>query len=210
LDNYLYIAPIIAYFYGSVPFGFLMARVITGKDIRDVGSGNIGATNAARALGFRFFPLVFLLDFSKGFVPPLLVSMLTESSSYTPSFLTVLTALFAILGHVFPIYLKFKGGKGVATGTGACIVLAPWSVAIAALVWGLIFYIWRYVSLASICAAVALLVTVWIPLVYPDFLTHGIYRTVFASAAGLFVIYLHHENIHRLLTGRENKIAPRN
>ncbi|MFW5915711.1 MAG: glycerol-3-phosphate 1-O-acyltransferase PlsY, partial [Planctomycetota bacterium] len=165
-----------AYLYGSVPFGFLFARILRGTDIREVGSGNIGATNAARVLGFRYFPLVFLLDFTKGLLPALIgLNLAPAHTAYSPSPLAVVGAVAAILGHVFPIYLKFKGGKAVAAGTGACVILAPWALAIAAGVWAVLFAIFRYVSLASISAAAALGGSVWF--VYDNPAGEGLYRT---------------------------------
>lgn len=195
-----------AYLYGSVPFGFLFAKILRGVDIRQVGSGNIGATNAARVLGFRYFPVVFLLDFTKGFLPALIASrLIVEGASYQPHPLAVCGALAAILGHVFPVYLKFKGGKAVAAGTGACTILAPWALLIAAGLWAVMFGIFRYVSLASITAAAALGVSTWI--VYPHPLGSGLFRTAFCTLAGIFVIALHHSNIRRLLRGTEHKIG---
>jgi glycerol-3-phosphate acyltransferase PlsY len=197
---------VVAYLYGSVPFGFLFAKVLRGVDIREVGSGNIGATNAARVLGFRYFPVVFVLDFTKGFLPALVASRVVETGAdYAPHPLAVGAALAAILGHVFPVYLKFKGGKAVAAGTGACTILAPWALLIAAGAWAVMFGIFRYVSLASVTAAAALAISTW--LVYPDPLGTGLYRTAFCTLAGLFVIVLHHSNIRRLIKGTEHKIG---
>ncbi len=203
----IYILPVAAYLYGSIPFGFLIAKIVKGVDIRDTGSGNIGATNAARVLGFKFFPLIFLLDFSKGFIWAFLsLQVSVGMNAHNPPLLAVLTALIAILGHVFPVFLHFKGGKAVAAGTGAFAVLAPWSVLTAAFVWGLVFVFFRYVSLASILAAVTLGISVWIPFFNPEPLGQGVYLTLFASAAGLMILALHRANIKRLLSGNEHKI----
>ncbi|MHC5034278.1 MAG: glycerol-3-phosphate 1-O-acyltransferase PlsY, partial [Planctomycetota bacterium] len=167
--------------------------------------GNIGATNAARVLGFRFFPLIFLLDVSKGLLPTLAALRLVPEGAYNPHPLVVGTGLAAILGHVFPLYLGFKGGKAVATSTGVFLVLAPWAVLIGAAVWGVVFGLWRYVSLASSCAAVALPASVW--LVHPDPLGSGRFLVAFATLGGLLVVLLHHANIRRLLAGTEHKIG---
>ncbi|MGD2175402.1 MAG: glycerol-3-phosphate 1-O-acyltransferase PlsY [Candidatus Brocadiaceae bacterium] len=195
----------IAYLYGAVPFGFLAARLIKGVDIRTTGSGNIGATNAARVLGFRFFPFILLLDLSKGLLPTLAAALLVPEGTWDPHPLAVGTGLAAILGHVFPVYLGFKGGKGVATSTGVFLVLAPWQVLIAAAVWGTMFALWRYVSLASISAAVALPAAVW--LMHSDPLGEGLFLTGMATFGGLLVIYLHRANIGRLLAGTEDRIG---
>jgi glycerol-3-phosphate acyltransferase PlsY len=194
-----------AYLYGSVPFGFLAAKLLRGVDIRTTGSGNIGATNAARVLGFRYFPLIMLLDMSKGLAPTLLGARLFAHATYSPAPVAVAAGLCAILGHVFPVYLHFKGGKAVATGTGVFLVLAPWAVLIAAGVWALVFAARRYVSLASICAAVTLPIAFFI--VHPDPTGAGRYGAGFAALAGAFVVYLHRGNIKRLLAGTENRIG---
>ncbi len=203
------ILPILAYIYGSIPFGFLFAKILRGTDIREVGSGNVGATNAARVLGFRYFPVVFLLDFSKGALSAYVGGVFAGAAfGYEPALLAVVCAIAAILGHVFPIFLKFKGGKAVAAGTGACSILAPWAVLIAAGCWAILFAALRYVSLASICAAAALAISVWF--VYPAPLGTGMGRTLFCTLAGIFVIILHHSNIRRLIQGEEHKIGEKN
>jgi len=203
MSGWLWLLPVGAYLYGSVPFGFLAAKLIKGVDIRKTGSGNIGATNAARVLGFRFFPLIFLLDVSKGFVPTLLASRWAETGPCVPPLFVVSTGLAAVLGHVFPLYLGFRGGKAVATSTGLFLVLAPRAVLVAGAVWAVVFGIWRYVSLASICAAAALPVAVC--LLHRDPFGAGIYLTALATFGAFFVIYLHRSNIRRLLTGTESK-----
>jgi len=197
--------PVAAYLYGAVPFGFLAAKLIKGVDIRTTGSGNIGATNAARVLGFRFFPLIFLLDVSKGLLPTLVARAMVAGGAYDPQPLVVGTGLAAILGHVFPVYLGFKGGKAVATSTGVFLVLSPWAVLTAAAVWGVVFGVWRYVSLASVCAAMALPGGVFVLHAKP--LGSGAFLTGFALLGAAFVIYLHRSNIRRLLAGAEHKIS---
>ena len=204
----LYLLPVAAYLYGSVPVGFLMARHIKGVDIRTVGSGNIGATNAARVLGFRYFPLVFALDFTKGLLPALVATLLlTEGAaqSYSPHPLAAAAAAGGVLGHVFPVYLGFKGGKAVAAGAGAFLVLAPWSLAAAALTWAVVFAAARYVSLASVCAAVALAASAWF--LTPDATTTGVFGAGVATVGAVAVIALHRANIKRLLSGKERKIG---
>ena len=206
-----YFLPIAAYLYGAVPFGFLAAKLIKGVDIRHTGSGSIGATNAARVLGFRFFPAIFLLDLSKGLLPALAARWLAPAGAYDPHPLVVVTGLAAVLGHAFPVYLGFRGGKAVATSTGVFLVLSPWAVVIAAAVWGVVFALGRYVSLASISAAAVLPVATW--LLHPDPVGSGVFSVGFAAAGGLFVIWLHRANIRRLLAGTESRVGrklPRN
>jgi glycerol-3-phosphate acyltransferase PlsY len=196
-----------AYLYGAVPFGLVAAKLIKGVDIRTTGSGNIGATNAARVLGFRFFPLIMLLDMSKGFVPALLGARLFAHAAYQPSPVAVAAGVCAVLGHVFPVYLGFKGGKAVATGMGVFLALAPWAVLIAAGVWAIVFGIWRYVSLASIFEAVTLPVAFFV--LHPDPIGTGRFGAGFAVAAAAFVIYLHRGNIARLVAGTESRVGGR-
>jgi len=200
-----WLLPLAAYLYGSVPYGFLAAKRLKGVDIRQTGSGNIGATNAARVLGFRFFPLIFLLDVSKGFLPVLAAKALVPPANCDPAPLVIMTGAAAILGHVFPVYLRFKGGKAVATSTGVFLALAWMPLLLAAAVWAIVFGLWRYVSLASICAALALPVAVLAT--YPDAMGSGVLLTVVAAVGGLFVVYLHRGNIRRLLRSEEHKIG---
>lgn len=206
---YYWLLPLAAYLYGSVPFGFLAALWLRGVDIRETGSGNIGATNAARVLGFRYFPLIFLLDFSKGFLWTLAAGALAASAggaaAHDPPLFVVLTGLAAILGHVFPVYLGFKGGKAVAASAGFFVVLAPWAVLAAAAVWAVVFAAFRYVSLASISAAVALPAAVLV--LREDRLGEAIYLTAVAVAGGLFVVWLHRGNVRRLLAGTEQRVG---
>ena len=200
-----YLLPVAAYLYGSVPFGFMAAKLLRGIDIRQAGSGNIGATNAARVLGWKYFPAIFLLDFSKGCLTTLAAGLLSQTVSYDPHPMVVLTGLAALLGHVFPIYLSFRGGKGVATCAGVFIVLAPVATLVALAAWAAVFAGWRYVSLASICSALAFLLSVY-PLC-PDPLGKGIFLAVLASTGAVLVILLHRTNIRRLLRGTEPKVG---
>jgi len=204
-EGWLCVLPVLAYLFGSVPFSYLLPKLLKGVDIRRVGSGNVGATNAARALGFKFFPLLLLLDLSKGVLPTLAARLLVPAGGYDPPALVIGTALCAILGHAFPIYLGFRGGKAVATSTGAFLVLAPVPVLIAGAVWGVVFLLWRYVSVASICAAAVMPASVW--LVHTDPLGMGRYLVGLSILGGLLVIALHRDNIRRLLAGTEHRIG---
>ncbi|MCK4373683.1 MAG: glycerol-3-phosphate acyltransferase, partial [Candidatus Brocadiae bacterium] len=138
-------------------------------------------------------------------LPTLAARLLVPEGDFVPQPLAVGTGLAAILGHVFPIYLRFKGGKAVATSKGVFLALAPWAALIAAGVWAVMFALGRYVSLASMSAAVALPVAAW--LLHPDPLGGGRYVVAFSTLGGLFVIYLHRANIGRLLAGTEHKIG---
>jgi glycerol-3-phosphate acyltransferase PlsY len=199
---------ITAYLLGSIPFGLIIARA-HGKDLRSIGSGNIGATNVARALGRRWAYLCFLLDMLKGLVPMLLVSRLSSLIPRPSLWLAVGCA--AILGHIFPIYLKFKGGKGVATSLGVAIGLWPYYTVcalFAGAIWILTVLIWRYVSLASIIASIAFPIILIIAIIIrPSWEFVSLWPLLIAATAiPLMVIIRHRENIKRLIAGTESKI----
>jgi acyl-phosphate glycerol 3-phosphate acyltransferase len=150
---------LVAYLLGSIPFGFLIARIFGKIDIRTVGSGNIGATNVGRVLGGKFFVLVFLLDFFKGFLPTLYLPMLTRyETGLRLADLPVLVAVAAIVGHNFPVYLKFKGGKGVATSLGSVFALDAFASGASAFSFAMFLLITRYVSMSSILGGLAWLI----------------------------------------------------
>lgn len=214
---YLIFAPAIlgAYLLGSIPFGVLIAR-IHGKDLRAIGSGNIGATNVARALGKKWAYICFALDVLKGMIP-MLVTMpfATPISAHSDEFILHLLWLAvgcaAIIGHIFPIYLKFKGGKGVSTSFGVALGLWPYytiCALIAIAVWIAVVLIWRYVSLASIAASVTFPLALILAIVIkPGWEFTALWPLVIAATAiPLMVIIRHRENIKRLLAGTESKI----
>ena len=151
-----------AYLLGSIPFALLIAKA-HGKDLRKIGSGNIGATNLSRALGKKWAYFCFLLDVLKGLIPMLIGAALISSSPTTPElFLWLATGVAAVLGHIFPIYLRFKGGKGVATSFGIALGLWPYytiAAGVAFVFWLISVAIWRYISLASIIASIIFPVT---------------------------------------------------
>jgi len=194
-----------SYFVGAVPFGFLVVKFVKGVDIRDHGSGNIGATNVGRVLGKAGFIGVFLLDFLKGFGPVALAEWAARHHGYagaaSPAWV-ILCGMATILGHVFPVYLRFKGGKAVATSAGVFTWFAPWATLAALGTWVVLFAAFRYVSLASICAAVALMAAVF--LTTNDPLGQGKCLSGLVVLIGLLVIARHRENIRRLLAGEEN------
>jgi len=216
------IAIIAAYLLGSVPFGLLIAKA-HGKDLRSIGSGNIGATNVARALGKKWAYLCFLLDMLKGLVPMLATSILISRFSILDEhpassiqhevllWLWLAVGCAAILGHVFPIYLRFKGGKGVATSLGVALGLWPYytvSAAVTFAIWAVVVVTWRYVSLASIMASVAFpFVLLLATLLVPAWDLANLWPLLVAAAAiPLMVIIRHRQNIKRLLAGTEDKI----
>jgi glycerol-3-phosphate acyltransferase PlsY len=198
-----------SYLVGAIPFGYLFGRV-RGVNLFTAGSGNIGATNAARVLGARFGILVFILDFLKGVVPcvaivPLARLLVPNSEGMPDELLRVGAAALAFLGHLFPVYLGFRGGKGVATGAGTMLVLVPGPAAFAILFWIAILLATRTVSLASLVAVVVLVAAHLFGTSSPfsiELMPIALY--VIAGTALVFV--KHRGNIKRLLQGTENQI----
>lgn len=211
---------LVAYLWGGVPFGLLIG-LARGVDIRTRGSGNIGATNAGRVLGWKYGCLAFILDMAKGLVPTLLAGLLlhglTESgrlAGATTFILWVVAAGACIAGHMFPVYLNFRGGKGVATSLGVLLGIYPYFTGpglLAFALWALTTWISRYVSLGSIVAAAAF------PIIFAAFSwsrrdVWGDFTVlwplhVFATIMAVVVIYRHRSNIQRLWTGTESKIG---
>ena len=184
-----------AYLVAAVPFGFLAHRLRTGKDIREEGSGNIGATNVLRTSGRGWAALVLLLDVLKGFAPVLAARLL-----WGPGWVPALTAVVTVLAHCFPVYLRLRGGKGVATGLGALAALAPWAVLPSIAVFLLLALPTRYVSLGSIGGAAAIPVSLWL-------LGQGAATAVLGGVCGAVIILRHAGNIARLVRGTERKLG---
>jgi glycerol-3-phosphate acyltransferase PlsY len=211
------LAVIAAYLVGSTPFGVLIAKA-HGKDLRSIGSRNIGATNVARALGPRWAYFCFVLDMLKGLIPMLATMSLAKSTS-TQSHAESVVLLWlwlavgcaAIMGHVFPIYLKFKGGKGVATSLGVALGLWPYYTLcafVAFAVWVVVVLLWRYVSLASITASIAFPITLIAAIIVArDWALVDLWPLLLgATAIPLMVVIRHRENIRRLIAGTESRI----
>ena len=188
---------LLAYLLGSIPFGYLIVRWQKGIDVRSTGSGSIGATNVMRNLGIIGFIATFILDFGKGMGAVLLASKLTGGE---PRWVAA-AAVTAILGHCYPVWLKFRGGKGVATGVGVYIALAPLQVALVLVIFAIVLAIWRYISLGSIIATAAFPVLL-------HFMKHAPFPIVLGAAGGaLIIISRHHSNIRRLFGGTESKVG---
>jgi len=199
-----------AYLIGAIPFGYLIARA-RGVDIFHAGSGNIGATNVGRVLGRKYGILVFILDFAKGAGPVLLTRLLPQEAHDTlelPDALPVGAALCAFLGHMFPVYLGFRGGKGVATGAGTVFVLVPGPAALAILAWAAVVSATRTVSLASIAAA-GMLCAARLLSVPEPFSRDHILITGYCLAGSALMILKHRANIVRLWNGTENHLEDR-
>jgi glycerol-3-phosphate acyltransferase PlsY len=185
-----------AYLVGSVPSALLVVWLIAGKDVRKEGSGNVGATNAARVAGPSAGIVVTVSDVAKGAVPVWAMTVLNPASGWLAA-----TMLAAVLGHCFPLWLRFLGGKGVATAFGAFLVLSPWTAVAAVAVWVVVLAVWRRVSVASLVAAA----------VFPVLLAlidKPIPLTLAAvSVASILIILRHHSNIRQLVSGDEPKIG---
>jgi len=200
-----------AYLLGSIPFGLIIARA-HGKDLRSIGSGNIGATNLSRALGKKWAYLCFILDVTKGLVPMLAATGFISSPPHITELLLALAAgCAAVLGHIFPIYIKFRGGKGVATSFGVALGLWPYYTVcsfFALGVWAVTVLMWRYVSLASIVASIAFpLALILVIVLTPDWDFADLWPLLaVATAIPLIVIVRHRENIKRLIAGTESKV----
>lgn len=203
---------LISYLIGAIPFGFLVGRW-RGVDIFQAGSGNIGATNVGRVLGRRFGILVFVLDFAKGAVPAAIAmglrSTLSSADHLLMAALPVLAGLSAFVGHLFPVYLRFRGGKGVATGAGVVAVLLPGPTITGLLTWIAVVGLTRYVSLASLAAG-AVLCFSHIILTPDPFGSDNWVLTCFAFLAVGLVFARHHGNVKRLLQGNENRLPESN
>lgn len=193
-----------AYLLGAVPFGYLIGQA-KGVDIRTQGSGNIGATNLGRVVGKKWGIFCFLLDVGKGFGPALAARMAHWGEAGVPPAVAIV-GLAAIVGHVWPVYLKFKGGKGVATSCGVFLALFPLGVMIALGVWAVTVAVMRYISLGSMLGGVALLVCALVLQEYP-LGKEGIALTLFAGLAAVLSVVRHRGNIARLLKGAEPKIG---
>lgn len=200
-----------AYLIGSVPFGYLLARFVRGLDIRTVGSGNIGATNVGRVMGRPWGILVFALDVLKGFLPIMAVETIFRPGlvqlDLQPGLLAAAVGLATVIGHNWPVFLRFRGGKGVATTCGVFLALFWQGVLISAGVWAVAAMVTRYVSLASMLAGVALLVSVFA--LREDPLGGSRYLTALAGLGAVMSVMRHRGNIQRLLRGAENKIGGR-
>jgi glycerol-3-phosphate acyltransferase PlsY len=192
----------LSYLLGSIPFGYLLVRFFRGQDVRQSGSGNIGATNVSRTspiLG----AITLLLDALKGSIAVVLAHRLSGATSWNhkPYQAMAIAGLFAVLGHIFPIWLKFSGGKGVATGLGSFIVFAPKAALVAVGIFVVVVVIFRYISLGSIVAVAS----------FPFVIAPGpqandpLFLPVI-TATSLLIIAKHHENIRRLLAGTENRV----
>jgi len=183
------------YLFGSIPWGFLLCKIFTKKDVRKYGSGNIGATNVYRVAGGFPAACVLILDIAKGFLPV----YFAKSYLIFPPVYLLATGLATVLGHNFSIFLRGKGGKGVATSFGVILGLFPGAALLSFVIWAALTLLTRYVSAGSISAAFAL-----------PFFIQAFYKDAFFTSAGiiifLLILYGHRKNIKRIFSGKENRI----
>ena len=192
----------LAYLLGSIPFGYLLVRFFRRQDIRDTGSGNIGATNVARSGSKLLGALTLILDLLKGFTAVRIAQHFAPGTPGHPSSLMMAAAVVVVLGHIYPVWLGFKGGKGVATACGVFLAFAPWAGLASFTLFVLLVVLTRYVSLASILASaiIPFVAMLTVPDRSPAFLGSIFFLTV-------LVIAKHHANIGRLLRGTENRMG---
>ena len=192
-----------SYLLGSIPFGYLIVRLRLGADVRETGSGGTGATNVSRRAGKVAGVLTLILDALKGAAAVVLASKLLESDPRVDWWIAA-SAIAVIVGHIFPVWLGFRGGKGVATGVGVFLALTPWIVLVAGVLFLIIVLFTRYVSLGSIVAAITIPCLVLVRhLIEP---IAGFPSLITATAVGaLLIVFAHRENIRRLTSGTENR-----
>lgn len=229
----LWIPPIIAFCLGSIPFGLLIAKS-QGFNIREHGSGNIGATNVLRVVGKKFGISCFILDFLKGLIPSLIgisliqyvgqdltmsiealskwATVLPESERSSAQVLQLVTGLCAILGHNYSPWVGFKGGKGIATSAGVFCAFAPFAIPVLIIVWCAFFFTTRYVSVASIAASIGLPLTVIWGSWYHGKIANGTWNKplfFFSLFIGAMAVWKHRSNIKKLMNGTENRFTPK-
>ena len=199
--NPAWLVPVIAYALGSIPFGYLIVKMGEGRDIRAAGSGNIGAANVTRVMGRGAGAVTLLLDLGKGYAAVWIAARLTEYSILWMS----VAAVAVIAGHIFTVWLKFKGGKGVATGVGAFLPICLPAVGAGVLVWIGVVGVWRYVSLGSVAAAGALPILMYA--LYAPGYAPPVIVSVATVAAAVMIIWKHRANLARIAAGTEPKMS---
>ena len=193
-------ALLIGYFLGSINFAVLVAKY-KGLDLFSLGSGNPGATNVKRTMGAFLGNTVFLLDFSKGYLAVFLTQSILVLEGFNYDLLGILGLLGAILGHSFSIFLKFRGGKGVATTMGGLLALMPWVLVLGLVAWLIVFFSTRVVAMASIVFAISLPISFYFLHDLPDV------RWIFCIVLAILIVVRHYSNIQRLLSGKEHDFS---
>jgi glycerol-3-phosphate acyltransferase PlsY len=196
---------ITAYLLGSIPFGYLIVKLSSGADIRETGSGGTGATNVSRKAGKAAGVVTLLLDALKGFVAVLIARWMTGEDG--TSWVVAAAAVLAVVGHCFPVWLGFRAGKGVATGLGVFLAIAPWAVLAAAAIFLVVVWRTRFVSLGSVLAAAFVPLWVWLIHLWLEPVINFVPIIAALCASSAIIIAKHHENIQRLMAGTENKFG---
>jgi glycerol-3-phosphate acyltransferase PlsY len=190
----VYLLVLFAYLLGSVPTGYILGSV-AGVDVRKAGSGNIGATNVARVVGKRYAILTLVADIAKGFVPVIVALNIGLAPTAT-----AFVGIAAFLGHLYPVFLRFRGGKGVATALGAFLGLAPWATLVSGVIFALVLLATRVVSLSSMVAAASAPIVFWL-------FFHSRILTGMSLFIALMIVLRHRGNIQRLLSGTEPRLG---
>jgi len=199
------LAIVFAYLLGSIPFGFLIVKLRSGADIRETGSGGTGATNVTRKAGKGAGIVTLALDALKGVAAVLVARWLTDEAG--TSWVVAGAGVLAVVGHCFPVWLKFKAGKGVATGLGVFLAIVPWAVMAAAIVFVVVVWRTRFISLGSILAAAFVPLWVWAMHTWLEPISNSVPIIAALCTSSAIIIAKHHENIQRLMAGTENKFG---
>jgi glycerol-3-phosphate acyltransferase PlsY len=203
----VFLAAAIGYILGSIPTGVWIGKSVKGIDLREHGSGTMGATNVFRVLGWKLAVITLLVDIAKGFFAAYFGSMINlGDTSLSPSQLALIAGIAAVLGHLYPLFANFKGGKGIATGAGLILYLAPLELGFAVLVFIITVSITRYISLGSLLAAAFFTLSIFLERFYLGY-PWGNEMIGFAILILILVLYTHRSNIKRLLAGQENKFG---
>lgn len=197
-------AVIIAYLIGSIPFGYLIVRLTAGDDVRQTGSGGTGATNVTRRAGKAAGVITLLLDALKGMAAVLIARWLSVDNT---DWVIAAAAIAVLLGHIFPVWLGFRGGKGVATGVGVFLALAPVAVLCAAVIFVAVVWLTKFVSLGSILAAATIPLFIWLQSVFVEPVADLRPLLVAALVGALLILFAHRGNIARLWNGTESRIT---
>jgi len=201
------VVAVVGYILGSIPTGVWLGKTLKGIDLRQHGSGSMGATNVFRVLGWKLAVLTLIVDVAKGFLAAFIASKINLGDiALLPRQLALIAGLTAVIGHLFPLFANFKGGKGIATGAGMLLYLVPLELGFAVLVFILTVLITRYVSLGSMLASAFLAAAIILERFYVDY-PHGDEMIVFVIILFLAVLFTHRSNIKRLLNGNENKLG---